>query len=79
MQKITMLLSYVTKDNMEDYSDEFLVEATKLANDGISLLSEINLMKEKNEDKIASFSKEIKKHRDFLIQLSDKYEGVSLS
>lgn len=75
IQKTTMLLAYVTKDNIEDYSDDFSADAIKLVNDGISLLSEINLMKEKDEREIAGFSKKIKRHRDSLIQLSEKYDA----
>lgn len=75
VMKISMLLSNLTKENVENYSDAFKLEASKLVNKGVILFTDINLMQEHNEAELKRFTMKIKEHRNDLLILSDNYEA----
>ncbi|NOJ73373.1 hypothetical protein HMI46_22870 [Paenibacillus alvei] len=78
IKKISTLLSFLSKDSIENYSNEFMLEATHLVNSGVILFTDINLLQEYNDQKIKEFTNKIKGNRNELLILSKKYDaGIS--
>lgn len=78
IKKISTLLSFLSKDSIENYSNEFMLEATHLVNSGVILFTDINLLQEYNDQKIKEFTNKIKGNHNQLLILSKKYDaGIS--